>query len=91
MAKEKSFIARNVIPDNSICGAFDGKTKLEGEITSREKVNYCQYMVHALLLILKQFDQEQKHEKALEAKIQGVSPSDICLQKLDCYSDERVY
>ncbi|KAF6135377.1 hypothetical protein GIB67_027251 [Kingdonia uniflora] len=60
-------------------------------ITSREKVNYCQYMVHALLPILKQFDQEQKLEKALEARIQGVSPSDICLQKSDCYSDEHVY
>ncbi|KAF6144761.1 hypothetical protein GIB67_016835 [Kingdonia uniflora] len=49
------------------------KPSSKERITSREKVNYCQYMVHALLPILKQFDQEQKLEKALEARIQGNS------------------
>ncbi|KAF6158172.1 hypothetical protein GIB67_014966 [Kingdonia uniflora] len=71
-------------------GTSAEKQSSKERITSREKVNYYQYMVHALLPILKQFDQEQKLEMALEARIQGVSPSDICLQKLDCYSDERV-
>ncbi|KAF6153290.1 hypothetical protein GIB67_003480 [Kingdonia uniflora] len=72
-------------------GTSEEKPSSKERITSRKKVKYCQYMVHALLPILKQFDQEQKLEKALEARIQGVSPSDICLQKSDCYSDERVY
>ncbi|KAF6139932.1 hypothetical protein GIB67_028800 [Kingdonia uniflora] len=54
-------------------GTSAEKPSSKERIVSREKVNYCQYMVHALLPILKHFDQEQKHEMALEARIQGNS------------------
>ncbi|KAF6170912.1 hypothetical protein GIB67_014729 [Kingdonia uniflora] len=64
-----SFCDINIWPIYLISG--NEKPSSKERITSREKVNYCQYMVHALLPILKQFDQEQNLEKALEARIHG--------------------
>ncbi|KAF5200073.1 lysine-specific demethylase JMJ25-like, partial [Thalictrum thalictroides] len=65
--------------------------KLKQTLTKNEKVNYSKYLVDLLLPTLTQIDQEQVMEKEVEAKIQGVSVSEIKLKKSDCLEEERAY
>ncbi|KAL5721385.1 hypothetical protein ACHQM5_005037 [Ranunculus cassubicifolius] len=61
------------------------------KLTGGEKVNYSKYMVHLLLPALIQIDREQVMEKKLEAKIQGISFSEMKLQQSDRVSDGHIY
>ncbi|PIA58803.1 hypothetical protein AQUCO_00500620v1 [Aquilegia coerulea] len=70
-------------------GKYEEKAKRT--LTENEKVNYSKYLVDLLLPTLTQIDQEQAIEKEVEAKIQGVSVSEIKLQKSACSIDERAY
>ncbi|XAR73634.1 hypothetical protein NMG60_11007671 [Bertholletia excelsa] len=56
-----------------------------------EKIRHLKHLVHVLYPFLKQFDQQQATEKEMEAKIQGLPPSEIEIQQAVCYNDERVY
>ncbi|KAJ4748524.1 transcription factor jumonji (jmjC) domain-containing protein [Rhynchospora pubera] len=51
---------------------------------------YC-YILNLLLPWLKEFQREQKAEKEIEAKIQGISVSELEIQAAACSDDERVY
>ncbi|KAF5206204.1 Lysine-specific demethylase jmj25 [Thalictrum thalictroides] len=56
-----------------------------------EEVVYSKYIVHTLLPVLKQINQEQMTEKELESKIQGLSLKDIKVQQTGCFIEERLY
>ncbi|PIA26140.1 hypothetical protein AQUCO_09700007v1 [Aquilegia coerulea] len=61
------------------------------EVIGRRKVNFSKYLVHRLLPILIDIDQAQVLEKELEAKIQGISSTEVELQLSGCPEDERAY
>ncbi|KAE9452472.1 hypothetical protein C3L33_15629, partial [Rhododendron williamsianum] len=63
----------------------------EVKISEAEKVCHFLYLLHALVPFLKEFNQEQVMEKGLEAKIQGLSPEAIDIQKAACKNKERAY
>uniref|UniRef100_A0A5B7AE35 Lysine-specific demethylase JMJ25 n=1 Tax=Davidia involucrata TaxID=16924 RepID=A0A5B7AE35_DAVIN len=56
-----------------------------------EKVQHLKYLVHVLYPFLEQFDNDQMMEKEMEAKIQGLLPSEVQIQNAFCSKDERVY
>lgn len=49
------------------------KEKFDLKFTEEEKIEYSKYIIPMLLPFLKQFNEEQMKEKAIEAKIQGIS------------------
>ncbi|PIA28769.1 hypothetical protein AQUCO_06700052v1 [Aquilegia coerulea] len=61
------------------------------KLSEEEKINYSKYLVHRLLPILKEIDQQQFLEKEVEAKIQGISSTEVKLQLFRCPEDERAY
>ncbi|KAF8398699.1 hypothetical protein HHK36_014556 [Tetracentron sinense] len=61
------------------------------KISNDEKVQHNKYLLHVLLPFLKQFHREQMMEKEMEAKIQGLSLSEIKVQQAFFSSDERLY
>ncbi|KAI3980328.1 hypothetical protein MKX01_001399 [Papaver californicum] len=63
----------------------------EMEMDAQEKVNYCKYLLRALLPILKLIHQEQDMEKVVEANIQGVLVSDLEIKETFCEPDDRFY
>ncbi|GFY82738.1 transcription factor jumonji (jmjC) domain-containing protein [Actinidia rufa] len=66
--------------------------KYTGEPESEEdKIRHLKYLVYLLHPYLKQFDHDQIIEKEMEAKIKGLSPSDIEVQKAVCDDYERAY
>ncbi|KAF9624005.1 hypothetical protein IFM89_007703 [Coptis chinensis] len=67
------------------------KTKMERKLSDKEEINYSKYLVHLLLPVLKQIDEEQVMEKEVEAKIRGIPLSELKVQKSDCSNDERLY
>nr|XP_017246916.1 PREDICTED: lysine-specific demethylase JMJ25-like [Daucus carota subsp. sativus]XP_017246917.1 PREDICTED: lysine-specific demethylase JMJ25-like [Daucus carota subsp. sativus]XP_017246918.1 PREDICTED: lysine-specific demethylase JMJ25-like [Daucus carota subsp. sativus]XP_017246919.1 PREDICTED: lysine-specific demethylase JMJ25-like [Daucus carota subsp. sativus]XP_017246920.1 PREDICTED: lysine-specific demethylase JMJ25-like [Daucus carota subsp. sativus] len=67
------------------------KEKFNLKFTEEEKIEYSKYIIPMLLPFLKQFNEEQMKEKAIEAKIQGLSLSDLKVQKANCSLGERIY
>ncbi|PIA26645.1 hypothetical protein AQUCO_09100066v1 [Aquilegia coerulea] len=65
----------------------DMKLKAERD----KQVLYSKYIVHTLLPVLKQINQEQMMEKELESKIQGLSLKDIKVRHAGSFIDERLY
>ncbi|XP_061371700.1 lysine-specific demethylase JMJ25-like [Gastrolobium bilobum] len=63
----------------------DGKTKKD------EEIEHHKYLLKALLPYLRQLDEEQMIEKEIEAKIRGLSLSELNIEKADYSMDERVY
>ncbi|KAL5730594.1 hypothetical protein ACHQM5_003397 [Ranunculus cassubicifolius] len=61
------------------------------DLQKDEKVKYLKYVVHLLLPVLNQIDQEQVMEKEVEAIIQGIPVSELELKKSACSSGERAY
>ncbi|PIA50783.1 hypothetical protein AQUCO_01200199v1 [Aquilegia coerulea] len=72
-------------------GKAKEKTASVKKLSEEEKVNYSKYLVHRLLPILIDIDQAQVLEKELEAKIQGISSTEVELQLSGCPEDERAY
>ncbi|PIA31384.1 hypothetical protein AQUCO_05000050v1 [Aquilegia coerulea] len=72
-------------------GKAKEKTISVKKLSEEEKVNYSKYLVHRLLPILIDIDQAQVLEKELEAKIQGISSTEVELQLSGCPEDERAY
>ncbi|CAJ1932431.1 unnamed protein product [Sphenostylis stenocarpa] len=56
-----------------------------------EKVELSMYLLQVLLPFLKQLDEEQMIETETEAKIQGLSVSELNIVKADFSLEERVY
>ncbi|CAI9760299.1 unnamed protein product [Fraxinus pennsylvanica] len=61
------------------------------KITDDQKVQYSTYVVKVLLPFLKQFNAEQMMEVEMEAKHQGLSVSDVRLERAKCKQNERIY
>ncbi|RAL39932.1 hypothetical protein DM860_008072 [Cuscuta australis] len=57
----------------------------------KEKRSHLQYLLNALYPFLKKFYLDQMTETEIEAKIQGVSLSEIKISQEICHNDERVY
>ncbi|XP_010275975.1 PREDICTED: lysine-specific demethylase JMJ25-like isoform X2 [Nelumbo nucifera] len=60
-------------------------------VNEDEQSIHLRYLLDALLPFLKQFDKEQMMEREIEARIQGLAPSEMKIQKAIFYSDERAY
>ncbi|TKY69312.1 Lysine-specific demethylase JMJ25 [Spatholobus suberectus] len=56
-----------------------------------DKVELSMYLLQVLLPYLRQLDEEQMIENETEAKIQGLSVSELNIVKADFSKDERVY
>ncbi|KAH7669234.1 lysine-specific demethylase 3 protein [Dioscorea alata] len=84
-----------VCRNNCNCKACLRMTRIvqlaERKINEGEKVQSSYYILHKLLPWLKEFLQEQRGEKEIEAKIKGLSSCELKLQQASCASDERVY
>ncbi|XP_077247125.1 lysine-specific demethylase JMJ27-like isoform X2 [Tasmannia lanceolata] len=63
----------------------------ERKVNEAERKRWSRYLIGRLLPFLKQISQDQIREKELEAKIQGLLPSEIELEQAVCLNDERVY
>ncbi|XP_043693874.1 lysine-specific demethylase JMJ25-like [Telopea speciosissima] len=61
------------------------------EFTRREKIQCTQYLIRSLQPFLKKILEEQAEEMEIEARLQGISSSEIDLPQTKCYIDERVY
>ncbi|KAL6959729.1 hypothetical protein U1Q18_039883 [Sarracenia purpurea var. burkii] len=59
--------------------------------SKEEETQHLKYLVYVLYPFLKQFHHDQTAEKEIEAKIQGLSLSDMVIQQAECADDERVY
>lgn len=77
------------------CLRLDGSLKkmLDADLTygDDEKLRHNAYILRLLLPVLQHENQEQTLEKKLEAKLQGLSLSELKVQKADVDEDERVY
>ncbi|KAL0378156.1 UNVERIFIED_CONTAM: Lysine-specific demethylase [Sesamum radiatum] len=77
------------------CMRLDGPIRhlknLAFEFSDEEKIRYSRYMLLLLLPFLKQFHAEQLAEKDMEAKIQGLSISEIKPERSNCQPNERIY
>ncbi|XP_019171758.1 PREDICTED: lysine-specific demethylase JMJ25-like isoform X2 [Ipomoea nil] len=65
--------------------------KLIFDASNEEKIQYSKYILQVLLPLLRRFSAEQMMEKEIEAKIQGVTLSELKLQKAKCQQNERMY
>ncbi|KAI3982872.1 hypothetical protein MKX01_010355 [Papaver californicum] len=63
----------------------------EMKMVAEEKLNHSKYLLQALLPVLNKIHEDQAMEKELEAKIQGISPSELEIEQTFCYPDERFY
>ncbi|KAI3468942.1 hypothetical protein Pfo_025605 [Paulownia fortunei] len=73
----------------NVCSQIQEKSDVK--ISEDEKVQYSKYIIKVLLPFLEQINTEQVAEREVEAKIQGVSVSEIKIQKAACDQDERIY
>ncbi|KAI3951850.1 hypothetical protein MKX01_021588 [Papaver californicum] len=60
-------------------------------LSMEEKVEYSKYLLRYLLRVLRQINQEQVIEKAVEATIQGLSPSEVKVRNANCDDNELMY
>ncbi|XP_042506397.1 lysine-specific demethylase JMJ25-like [Macadamia integrifolia] len=61
------------------------------EFTRLKKIQHAQYLIHLLHPFLKKILEEQSEEMEIEARLQGISSSEIDLPQTNCFIDERVY
>ncbi|KAH6818065.1 hypothetical protein C2S51_001668 [Perilla frutescens var. frutescens] len=67
------------------------KKKSNFTVSDEQKIQYSEYVIKVLLPFLEQINKEQVIERELEAKIKGVSVSDIQIDELACDVDEHIY
>ncbi|KAJ3691451.1 hypothetical protein LUZ61_020615 [Rhynchospora tenuis] len=60
-------------------------------ISDSDHYRYCCYILDHLLPWVKEFQQDQNNEKEIEAKIQGVTLSEVILEMAEFDKDDRVY
>ncbi|KAK6137718.1 hypothetical protein DH2020_028553 [Rehmannia glutinosa] len=69
----------------------DPDEKANVKLSEDEEIQYSKYIIKVLLPFLEKINTEQVMERELEAKIQGVSFSDIKVKKAACGPNERMY
>lgn len=79
----KACLRRSKIPNHDV---YSGKP-----VDEVERIRHLRYMVLKLIPFLEQFDSHQMMEKEIEAKIRGLLSSEFDVERIDCYSDERLY
>ncbi|TKY50713.1 Lysine-specific demethylase JMJ25 [Spatholobus suberectus] len=67
------------------------KMKKNTETNENEKVELSMHLLQVLLPYLRQLDEEQMIENETEARIQGLSVSELNIVQADFSKDERVY
>lgn len=65
--------------------------RFESELSEKEKICHSKYLLKKLLPFIKRFNEEQIMEKETEAKIQGLSLSEVKVQAANCELNERMY
>ncbi|KAL9177973.1 hypothetical protein ABFS82_01G095300 [Erythranthe guttata] len=74
-----------------IKGLLEIQKKSYPEIDKDKEVPYSKYIIKVLLSFLEQINTEQVTELELEAKIKGLSVSDIKIEDAACNKYERIY
>ncbi|XP_010688671.2 lysine-specific demethylase JMJ26 [Beta vulgaris subsp. vulgaris] len=72
-------------------GPIKNQMKDDFKVSYEEKIEHSKNQLMMLLPFLKQFHQEQITEKEIEAKIQGLSISEVQVQMASVSTNERVY
>ncbi|KAL7123349.1 hypothetical protein ACP275_01G100300 [Erythranthe tilingii] len=67
------------------------KEKSDAKIDKDKEVQYSKYIMKTLLAFVERINTEQVTELELEAKIQGVSDSDVEIKNARCGKNERMY
>lgn len=67
------------------------KLMSDPKFTKAVKVQHSKHLLRALLPCIQSLREGQMKELVMEAKIQGLSTSEIQPQKADCHPNERVY
>ncbi|XP_023643797.1 lysine-specific demethylase JMJ25 isoform X2 [Capsella rubella] len=61
------------------------------ELSNSERRHHLQYLITLMLPFLSKLSESQNKEIEMEAKVQGVLPSEVDITKAESYADERVY
>ncbi|XP_010533793.1 PREDICTED: lysine-specific demethylase JMJ25 [Tarenaya hassleriana] len=61
------------------------------ELTTCERLHHLRYLIELVLPFLKSLGEAQRKEIEIEAKVQGVLPSEVDISETLCSNDERVY
>ncbi|CAO2812755.1 unnamed protein product [Amaranthus hypochondriacus] len=72
-------------------GPLKNRVNDEFKISQEEKIDHSKKLLRTILPFLKQFNQEQREEKEIEAKIQGIPVSDVKLPHSKFRENERVF
>ncbi|CAH9070267.1 unnamed protein product [Cuscuta europaea] len=72
-------------------GSLKKMNKSKFKVSCEDKVQYSKHILRALLPFLRQFNVDQTREREVEAKIQGVTPSDVHIERAICDENERMY
>nr|XP_027074346.1 lysine-specific demethylase JMJ25-like isoform X2 [Coffea arabica] len=79
----KACLRRDEIQNQTV---YSGTPDNEAEV-----IHHFKYLVRMVAPILKQFDHDQMVEKETEAKIRGILSSEIGVERIRCFADERLY
>ncbi|XP_027179910.1 lysine-specific demethylase JMJ25-like isoform X1 [Coffea eugenioides] len=79
----KACLRRDEIQNQTV---YSGTPQNEAEV-----IHHFKYLVRMVAPILKQFDHDQMVEKETEAKIRGILSSEIGVERIRCFADERLY
>ncbi|KAF8109875.1 hypothetical protein N665_0090s0057 [Sinapis alba] len=76
----------------SRCLHLNGLIKTSNkELSSSERRHHLQYLISLMLPFLKNLSDSQNEEIEIEAKVQGILPSEVEATRAASYCDERVY
>ncbi|XP_022556510.2 lysine-specific demethylase JMJ25 isoform X1 [Brassica napus] len=76
----------------SRCLHLNGLIKTSNkELSSSERRQHLQYLISLMLPFLKKISESQSEEIEIEAKVQGILPSEVDVNRAVSYCDERVY
>ncbi|KAG2262281.1 hypothetical protein Bca52824_069360 [Brassica carinata] len=76
----------------SRCLHLNGLIKTSNkELSSSERRHHLQYLISLMLPFLKKISESQSEEIEIEAKVQGILPSEVNVNRAVSHCDERVY
>ncbi|CAF2134099.1 unnamed protein product [Brassica napus] len=76
----------------SRCLHLNGLIKTSNkELSISERRHHLQYLISLMLPFLKTISESQSEEIEIEAKVQGILPSEVDVNRAVSYCDERVY
>ncbi|KAK1401681.1 hypothetical protein POM88_001286 [Heracleum sosnowskyi] len=98
MNEEDFIVACPVCRDNCNCTSclrvefpLNDTTRFEINLTKDDKLHHSKYLLKLLLPFVRRFNEDQIREREMEAKIQGLSLSEVKLQVANCDVDDRLY